>query len=130
MAASLSNTRPSDPVPSLDHVRPTPAKAGLRGDQIGPSLTAVITEAVLAHYGSVKETAFALDVDRSLMMREFGKGDFSRLDRADELAKASIFAAVHAVLGPLTTPVKQALHDLREIERRVNSLRQVLEHIA
>lgn len=126
MASTVATARSSDPVPSLDGLRPTPAKAGLRGDQRGPSVCTVMAEAVIAHYGgSVKEAAFALQVDRSLMMREFKAGDFHRIDALDDVAKAAIFAAVHEAFGPLTTVGARARHlfqQRRKLDQEIEQL--------
>lgn len=128
MGASLSKAQPSDPVRSLDNLRPTPVKAGLRSDQIGLSFGASMKDAILAHYGSVKEAAYALgQVDPSLMMREFGESKFARFDQhADELAKASVCGRLLDVFGPLTTPFARGEKLLSDIENDVRELRQLL----
>jgi hypothetical protein len=49
----------------------------------GPSFGNVLAEAVVWHYGSVKAAAITLNVDPSLLMREFRAGTISRLDRVE-----------------------------------------------
>ena len=131
MSNSMSQRDSSDPVRSLEEIRPKQAKAGLTSDHIGLSVIAVTIEGILAHFGSVKATAISLDnVDPSLMMREFKAGNFRLLERADDVAKASIFAYAHDAFGPLTSPSARARHLLREVDRITKELWQVLEALA
>lgn len=128
MSSSMSARPTSDPVPSLDNLRPKPAKAGLASDAIGLSVIAVTIEGVQAHYGSIKATAISLNVDPSLMMREFKAGNFRLLERADDVAKAAIFAYAHDAFGPLTTPEARGRFLLRELDRIKNELWQLFEY--
>lgn len=129
MSHTVATARQSDPVPSLDDVRLHPAKAGLRRDQVGPSICTVMADAVIEHFGgSVKEAAFALNVDRSLMMREFKSGDFHRIDALDDVAKAAIFAAVHEAYGPLTTLAARARHLFQQRSRIDAEIEQLMFH--
>lgn len=130
MGSSISRAQTSDPVRSLEEIRPKPAKAGLTSDHIGLTFSAVMRDAILGHYGSVKAAALSLDVDPSLMQREFNEGKFGRLEKADEIAKASIFAAVHNVYGPLASPRARGHFLLDRIMGDVSELRQLVEHIA
>lgn len=130
MNSTVSSARRSDPVGNLDAIRPTAAKAGLRSDGIGPSLTACVKDAVLRHYGSVKAAAFSLGegakqhpLDPSLMMREFDAGKFHRLEHADDEAKAAIARAMQEQFGNGDPRARQrrairdalrAIHELAE----------------
>jgi hypothetical protein len=84
--------------PGSDRVGPGAAKAVLRSDQ---RISSVIRAAVVKHYGSVKEAAWALgEVDPSLMNREFDAGKFSRIDEhADADCKAAISRALYYAFG-------------------------------
>ncbi len=129
MATTMNHAAQSVPVRSLDTIRPTPAKAVLSSDPIGLTVIDVTTEAVLAHYGGVKQAAYALGhVDPSLMMREFKDGKFGRLRLCDEHATAAIAVAMDKAFGKLTTPEARARQMVREIRQRLDELSQYLEH--
>lgn len=87
-------------------------------------------DAVISHYGSVKEAAYALgQADPSLMMREFGEGKFGRFDRhADDLAKAAVVGVLNEAFGKLTTPKEAALDAVRTIRKASDLIAQALEH--
>lgn len=129
MASTLTKPTPSDPVRSLDHVRPTPAKAGLPSDRVGPTYRSVVKAAVIQHYGSVKEAAYQLGegagqppLDPSLMMREFAEGKFGRFDAsADDAAKATVASALHAAFGD-TDPKAR-------VQRLIRQSRQILDEL-
>lgn len=130
MSSSIGGAQSSDPVSSLDGVGPGQAKAGLRGtsgDQRGPGFGSVMADAVIKHYGGVKEAAHALKVDRSLMQREFKAGDFGRFDDvADEVAKAAVVAYLAEVFAELMTPMARLHRDLDAIIARAHAIRQGL----
>jgi len=120
----------SDPVRSLenigsasDRIGPRPAKAHLDASL---SYVAVMTDAILNHFGSVKEAAFALDkVDPSQMMREFKGGNFRLFDKAEEADKTAVLAAVHKIFGPTVTPgseLKHLMERRRQIEERIEEI--------
>lgn len=130
----MNAARRSDPVRSLDTIGPASdqigpgqVKAGLRD---GLNFVAVWTDAVIAHYGSVKETAYALgQVDPSLMMREFGDAKFGRFAKhADELAKAAVVSVLNEAFGQLTTPRDAAFDAVRTARKSLDVIAQALEH--
>lgn len=96
MPPTMPNARRSNPVRSLDAIPLGMAKAVRSSDQ--QSFSAVTTKAIIQHYGSVQEAAFALgQVDPSLMMREFGACKFARFDEhADARARAAVSGALAA----------------------------------
>lgn len=130
MRQSISTAQPSDPVSSSDFPRPTPAKAGLRSDGIGLPFHQVMKDAVIRYYGSVKAAALSLEVDPSLMMREFDAGKFGRLEKADAEAKAFIAAAMQDAYGVLASPKARGFQLLREIDQRIAEIRQLIEMVA
>lgn len=95
-----------------------------------------MTDAIIAHYKSVKEAAFALTepgktpLDPSLMMREFKAGNFGRFYQlADDQAKSGVAAGLAEVFAELMTPIAKAHRDLDAIIDRLNSVRQVLVYL-
>lgn len=122
--------RRSDPVCSLDHIRPTPAKAGLKqSDASDHSVVAVTRDALVKHYGSVKAMAFALgEVDPSLMNREFDAGKLARVDQfAGPEAKAAIALALTEAFGVLTTPQARIRAAIREMRAKCDEFEQFVE---
>lgn len=117
MAQTMTNARVSDPVRSLDNIRPTAVKAGLASDRVGPAFGAAFLDAVIRHYGSVKAAAISLQVDPSLMVREFKKGKVGRFEHADADAKAYVAAALHEAYGAYDPKVRRQrlIRDLRSI---------------
>lgn len=133
----MGGARRSDPVGSLENSGPGQAKAGLRTDQtrpapdpFGPTFGATMKDAVIAHYGSVKEAAYALgQVDPSLLMRELGDGKFGRFDKhADEGAKAAVVGVLNEAFGKLSTPKEAALDAVRGARKHLDTIAQALEH--
>jgi hypothetical protein len=122
MRSSVATPAQSDPVRSLDNIRPTTAKAVLKSDPVGLSFVDVMTRAVVKHYGSVKAAAISLRVDPSLMMREFEAGKFGRLEAADADAKAFISDTLHQAYGP-SDPRARA-------QRLINQTRAMLDELA
>ncbi len=135
MSASVQHNGRSLPVRSLDSIRPTQAKAVLSSDHIGLTVVDVTIDALLTHYGGVKQMAYALGegakqpaLDPSLMSREFREGKFGRLRHCDEMANAAVAVAMEKAFGKLTTPEARARQTVREIRQRLDELAQYLEH--
>lgn len=116
MSSSLRDDERSDPVGMPETFRPTPAKAGLRSDRVGPAFADVVKSAVLTHYGSVKAAAISLNVDPSLMQREFEAGKFARLEQADDATKASVAKALYEQFGQddPKAQIRRALRDAKQ----------------
>lgn len=135
MAPTMSNAAASDPVRSSEFPRAKPAKAGLPSDAIGLSVIAVTVEGVLSHYGSIKAAALSLSepgkpfLDPSQMMREFKAGNFRLLERADDIAKAAIFAYAHEAFGPLSSPAARGRFLFQELRRIQNEIEQLFGHV-
>lgn len=125
MASTLPQRRASDLVRNLDNIRPSSAKAMLASDR-SVLFTAVVVGAVLKHYGSVKAAAISLRVDPSLMQREFAKGQFARLDGADDEAKAFISAALRAAFGT-SDPKARRQRLVRDLRHIADELSEVIE---
>jgi hypothetical protein len=120
----------------LDDIRPATAKAGLHrtgeSEAVGSSdplgLGDVIKHAALQHFGSVKALAITLDVDPSLMQREFADGKFGRLfARIDTTAQAAIADALARAYGPLLNPKDRARRLIHAIEGNLAELKQFIE---
>ncbi len=120
---TVATARQSVPVGSLDNLRPTPAKAGLRPTYRSDS-------ALLAHYGSVKAAAISLNVDPSLMQRELEAGKISRLNIADPEAKAAIADAIFKAFGRLEDPKSRAVRRMREAVECLKEIEAYLEYVS
>lgn len=126
MSPTVSAPRSSDPVRTLDNLRPTQAKAVLRSDHIGLAIGDVIKDAVVKHYGSVKAAAISLRVDPSLMIREFDAGKIARLEQADDAAKAAVAQALFTAYGQIDDPKTRIL---REAQKAIEILREVIAFV-
>lgn len=124
MAATMTAPHRSDPVRSLDDIRPSMAKAVRPSDR---AFCSVMREAIVAHYGSVKEAAFALgQVDESLMRRELEAGKFGRFDEhADDAAKGAVTQALLRAFPPCD-PRAEAMRLIREARARLDALAEVI----
>lgn len=128
----------SDLVGSLDTLRPTPAKAGLSrtgvSDSVGSSdgigLGALIKDAVIKHYGSVKAAAISLNVDPSLMVREFEAGKIARLEQADPQVKAAIAGALFEAFGQLEDPKARTKRLATDVIAAMHEILAFLEYVA
>lgn len=125
MGNTMTNARRSDPVRSLDNIRPPALKADTKRSD-GRTVTQIMSAAVIKHYGSVKAAAISLRVDPSLMQREFDAGKFGRLDDADEETKAAIAEALKTAF-PGSDPKAIARRMLREARQRID---EAMEQIA
>ena len=115
------------PVSSLDCVQTKQAKATLDSQPPSVQVTAVVKDALLRHYGSLKSAAISLRVDEGQMSRELRTGRFKleKLDRADADAKAFIANALHEAYGD-TDPKAQARRLIREARQRLDELADVV----
>lgn len=124
MGNTMTATHRSDPVLSLDEIRPAMAKAVRSSDR---SFCRVMREAIIGYYGSVKAAAYALgQVDPSLMSREFADGKFGRFDEhADAEAKGAVGAAIRLAFPPCD-PREEARRLIREARARLDELAEVI----
>lgn len=139
MPRSLAAHQPSDPVRTLENIRPRMAQADLErsdlvgsSDQFGLTYGAVAREAVVKHYGSVKAAAISLgNVDPSLMVRELEGGKFQRLEHAQDAArlKAAVSEALYKAFTPLTDPKDAARQMCDQVQALVNGIRQFIDAV-
>jgi hypothetical protein len=93
-------------------------------DRIGPRLGAVVKDALLRHYGSVKAAAISLGVDPSLLMRELDTGKFKveRLEMCDDDAKAFVSRALYEAFGHGNPQAR--------VQRLIRESRRILDELA
>ncbi len=135
MGHTMPQRRQSDPVGTLDHIRPSALKAGLVQSDASPmrsdTFGDVVKATLIAHYGSVKEAAYALGegaglqlLDPSLMMREFDAGKLARLE-ADPIAKAVVSAALFKAFAQ--DPKSHARRIVNQIRQLLSEFEQYVE---
>lgn len=137
MATSIADRQPSDPLRTVDSVRPQMVKAGLhrtdQSDAVGSSdddgIGVIAQHAVVKHYGSVKAASISLRCDPSQMMRDLAAGKLGVLDRDPE-ARAVVVEALNVAHGRLTDPKAQARLMIRAMRQQLDALEQYLEHVA
>lgn len=101
-----------------------PLKVGISSEGIG--IGSVVYDALVRHFGTVKELAYALgQVDPSQARNEIKAGDFRRLDKfAKPDARAVIANAVNSAYGKLQTAdddAEQAVAVLFTVAQRLAS---------
>lgn len=111
---SLDGDRRRDPSPVCDGQLPSIA------------MTAVVKDALLRHYGSLKAAALSLQMDQGQLTRELQSGDFkfAKLER-DPAAKAVIAQALYEAFGQ-DTPRLRVLRLIREARRVFDELAEVM----
>ena len=132
MASSVSQRQSSDPVRSLENIRPASVKAGLPSDQIGQqTLGSVACDAVTAYFGSVKAAALTMLVDPSLMQRELKACDLRRVHALkDARLNAAISQAWMDAFGTLLSPKEYASRLIDRMQGELNELRQFISEVA
>lgn len=138
MAPISTHAKRSQEVRTLDQIRPAAVKAtGERSDAVrladapGPSFCSSMGDAIVSHYGTVKEAAFRLgQCDPSLMQREFDAGKFGRFDQhATQDDKAAVLERMTEVFRTLTTPAAFTRHATRVIRQQCDLIDQFSEFI-
>jgi hypothetical protein len=131
----MANPLKSDPVRTLDGIRPTMAKAEVErsdqvgsSDHIGPAFGRVVFQAVVDYFGSVKAAAIALGgvaLDPSFMKREFEKGRLGLLLDAEDGCKHAIGNALRVAFES-TDRHAVVRRELREIRNRCDRLEELI----
>lgn len=135
MSRTLPNPDRSDPVRSLDEIRPKVLKAGLprsdSGPTVGPTIGDTVKAVLIDYFGTVQGAAYALGegagrprLDPSLMMREFDAGKLARLE-VNAVAKALVFEALYKT-SVVETPKARALRLAREAHDRIDALEHIV----
>lgn len=90
------------------------------------AMTAVVKEALLRHYGSLKAAAISLRMDQGQLTRELQSGDFKfgKLER-DQEAKAFVADALYEAFGQ-DTPKTRVLRLIREGRRVLDELAETV----
>lgn len=125
---SVERRRASDLVPLLDDVRPRMAKAVHRGPSARLVWSAVLKDALLRHYGSLKAAAISMgNYDASQLIRDLDTGKFKqeRLELCDDAAKAFIAAALFEAFSR-TDPKARVLRLIRESRRLLDELAEAV----
>lgn len=129
MSDSIAKRVQSAPVKSLDSICLNPAKASLPVNRGQRAMTAVVKDALLRHFGSLKAAAISMsNMDEGQLSRELesGKFKFERLDVCEDAAKAAVTAALYDAFGQ-TDPRSQIRRDFADLENRLRELRERTE---
>lgn len=132
MSNSFSAQPQSSEVNSLDSVRPQPAKASLKVNDSQSAMTVIVKAGLIKACGSLKAAAIQMHIDGGQLTRELESGafKFERLDHLTPEEKAVVIEGLHQEFGTVTSPQQYAARLFREIEQRLDALKQVLEHVA
>lgn len=123
MSRSVTSAVSSTPANILDGVRPKPAKAELTSQALSIPTAAIVKDALIDHYGSLKAAAITLRMDLGQLSRELQTGDFKikKLD-VDEDARRDVLSALYEAVRDDDPKVKQ--------QRALNKARRALDDLA
>lgn len=132
MGSTVTTAERSTEGKAFDHVRPAMAKAALHDQALSIEMSAIVRDALVRHFGSLKAAAIEMDIDQGQLTRELdaGKLNLTRLQRCGAAFLVKFGALMVEHMQPLSSPKVRGFQLLREIEQRVNEVRQLLEHCA
>lgn len=89
-------------------------------------MTAVVKDALIRHYGSLKAAAITMRIDQGQLTRDLQNGDFKlkKLDGDDE-AKAFVATALHEAFGS-ADPKARVMRLIRDGRRILDELAEAL----
>lgn len=134
MSPTVSTARQSTEDKPLDRVRPQMARASLpvNGGQF--ALTAVVKDALLRHYGSLKAAAITMgEMDQGQLTRELdtGKLNLARLELLDDAGKAEVAKRLNeAFMAALETPSDRVRRVIRETRQKLDEIDDYVRFIA
>lgn len=122
MRTSVQQSLPPMELNVLNSVQLQPAKASLASQCRSIGMAAVVKDALLRRYGSLKAAAIELTIDQGQLTRNLEAGTFrlGRLDALDEAAKALIGNALAAAFGRPHDPIAIARQLLHEAKQRID----------
>lgn len=110
-------------------IRPASLSAPVASsDRVGLRFNAVVKDALLRHYGSVKAAAISLALDPSLLMRELDTGKFrvERLEALDPQAKSAVCRALADAFSDAGSPQARVQRLIRESRRILDELAEAV----
>jgi hypothetical protein len=115
------------PLNSLDDVRPRAAKPSLDGQQSSIAVGAVVKDALVRRFGTLKAAALTMKMDQGQLTRELQTGDFKveKLDRLNDDDKAFVAEVLHDAFGD-ADPRAQARRLIRETRARLDELAEIV----
>lgn len=127
MPRSVQGHLPPMECNSIDGVRPQMAKATLDRQSLSLAMTAVVRDALIRHYGSLKAAAITFQMDPGQLTRELQSGDFKMLKKldGDNEAKAFVSAALHEAFSDVD-PKARTRRMLRELRQRLDELAEMV----
>lgn len=123
MGQSVQKPLPPMELNSVDRVRPREAAAAANGQRRSIALTAVVKDALIRHYGSLKAAAISLEMDQGQLTRELQTGDFKLLRRLEgnDDVKMLIARAMYEAFGD-DDPKARRRQLIREVRQRLDEL--------
>jgi hypothetical protein len=110
------------------------ARASLPVNGSQSALTAVVKDALLRHYGSLKAAAITMgEMDQGQLTRELdsGKLNLARLELLDDAGKAEVAKRLHeAFMAALESPQAHAQRVIREARQKLDELADYVRFIA
>ena len=129
MPRSLQTPLPPMALNTVDRDRPAPASSAAPCQPSSIALTAVVKDALIRHYGSLKAAAISLEYDLGQLSRDLSSGDFKlRRLELDQAAKAFVACALSEAYT--VSPQARAQHTIRTLRSLLDELAQAVELIA
>lgn len=134
MRHTVTTAALSTEVKTLDRVRPQMAKAVLPVNASQSAMTAVVKDALIRHYGSLKAAAITMgEMDQGQLTRELdsGKLNLARLELLDDAGKAEVVRRLHeAFIAALESPTARAHRVIQEARQKLDELDEFVRFIA
>ena len=125
MPRSLQTPLPPMALNTVDRDRPAPASSAAPCQPSSIALTAVVKDALIRHYGSLKAAAITLGYDQGQLTRDLQSGDFKlRRLEVDQEAKAVVARAMAAAYTVDPQAEKRRL--LREAQHKLVELAELI----
>lgn len=131
MSSSLQSAARSEEVNSLDSIRLRPAKASLPVKDSQCDVRGLIAETIRVT-SSQKAAATDMQIDPAQLTRQLQTGHLTieRIEALGPVFAAKLGERLVQEYAPLVDPKAEARRALREIEARVDTLRQFIEDVA
>lgn len=132
MAATVNSSAAASHREQLADVRPQQAKAQLGPQAPASSLREVAADTIRMVSGNARAAAIDINIHEGHLSRQLKDGTI-RLEQLEALGP--VFAAKFGKelvekFGPLSDPKDEARRTIRDIEERLNVLRQFIEDVA
>lgn len=128
MPSNLSNAERSEEINPLDSIRLRPAKASLRVNGSQCDVRGLIAETI-RDTSSQKAAASDMEIDPAQLTRQLQNGHLTieRIEALGPVFAAKLGERLIETYAPLVDPKAEARRSIRDIEARLDTLKQFIE---